>query len=134
MADLNKNIGSRIREFRRNKNISIEKMAENLNISYSTYQRIETGETSSWVSHLESISNLLAVGIEEIVLYKDMITQNNNGEDCGVAIAQNIGTINILSEKLVEQFELRIKEKDEIIANQNKSICDLKRLLDKYRK
>lgn len=32
MSSLNQNIGSRIREFRRNKNISIEKMAENLNV------------------------------------------------------------------------------------------------------
>lgn len=131
MADLNKNIGSRIREFRRNKNISIEKMAENLNVSYSTYQRIETGETSSWVSHLESISNLLSVSVEEIVLDKDRIMENNNDQDCEVAIAQNIEIINILCKKIIEQFELRIKEKDEIIANQKINISDLKRLLDK---
>ena len=131
MVDLNKNIGSRIREFRRNKNISIEKMAENLNVSYSTYQRIETGETSSWVSHLESISNLLSVSVEEIVLDKDRIMENNNDQDCEVAIAQNIEIINILCKKIIEQFELRIKEKDEIIANQKINISDLKRLLDK---
>ncbi len=49
---LNKNIGKRIREIRKSKDISIEKMAENLKVSYSTYQRIESGETNSWVSYL----------------------------------------------------------------------------------
>ena len=131
MSDLNKNIGSRIREFRRNKNISIEKMAENLNVSYSTYQRIELGETCSWANYLASISSLLDVGIEDIILDKDQVIQNNKDQVGGIAVSQNMGTINMISEKLIEQFELRIKEKDDIIAIQNKSINDLKQQLNK---
>ncbi len=129
MTDLNRNIGKRIREIRKNKNISIEKMAENLNVSYSTYQRIETGETSSWASHLENISSLLDVAIEDIVLDKEQIIQNNNDQIGGVAL--NMGTINTLSEKLIEQFELRIKEKDVLILKQNEVIDKLTKLLNK---
>lgn len=131
MTGLNKRIGKRIREIRKYKNISIEKMAENLNVSYSTYQRIETGETSSWAFHLDNLSKTLNVAIEEIVLDKELITQNNNDQLGGIAVTQNMGTINALSEKLIDQFELRIKEKDETIESQNKIINDLKKLLDK---
>lgn len=131
MSSLNQNIGSRIREFRRNKNISIEKMAENLNVQYSIYQRIESGETFSWVNYLENISNLLDVSIEDIILDKDQVIQNNKDQLGGIAVSQNMGTINMISEKLIEQFELRIKEKDNFIVSQNKSINDLKQQLNK---
>jgi transcriptional regulator with XRE-family HTH domain len=125
MNMLNKNIGKRIREIRKSKDISIEKMAENLKVSYSTYQRIESGETNSWVSYLDTISSILEVEIEDIVLGKESIEQNNNHQNGGVAVTQNLGTINNLSEKLIEQYEIRLKEKDETITLLNNQINNL---------
>jgi transcriptional regulator with XRE-family HTH domain len=125
MNMLNKNIGKRIREIRKSKDISIEKMAENLKVSYSTYQRIESGETNSWVSYLDTISSILEVEIEDIVLGKESIEQNNNHQKGGVAVTQNLGTINNLSEKLIEQYEIRLKEKDETITLLNNQINNL---------
>lgn len=133
MTELNKNIGKRIREIRKDKNISIEKMAENLNVSYSTYQRIETGETNSWANHLETISSILDVPIEEIVVGKEQIIQNNTEQKGGVAITQNLGTINTLSEKLIEQFELRIEDKEQTIMSLKKEITVLTIELEKLK-
>ena len=42
--------------------------------------------------------------------------QNNNEQKGGVVV--NLGTINNLSEKLIEQYEERIKDLKEIINNQ----------------
>ncbi|MEM0543042.1 helix-turn-helix transcriptional regulator [Flavobacterium sp. j3] len=125
MNMLNKNIGKRVREIRKSKDISIEKMAENLKVSYSTYQRIELGETNSWVSYLDTISSILEVEIEDIVVGKENIEQNNNHQKGGVAVTQNLGTINNLSEKLIEQYEIRLKEKDETITLLNNQINNL---------
>lgn len=57
--------------------------------------------------------------------------QNNKDQLGGIAVSQNMGTINMISEKLIEQFELRINEKDNFIVSQNKSINDLKQQLNK---
>lgn len=122
MNNLNINIGKRIRDIRKSKDISIEKMAESLKVSYSTYQRIEAGETDSWVVYLEPISSILNVDVDDIVLAREKIEQNNTNQKGGVAIAQNSGTINYLSEKLIEQYEIRLKEKDEIINKLKENI------------
>ena len=122
MNNLNINIGKRIRDIRKSKDISIEKMAESLKVSYSTYQRIEAGETNSWVVYLEPISSILNVDVDDIVLAREKIEQNNTNQKGGVAIAQNSGTINYLSEKLIEQYEIRLKEKDEIINKLKENI------------
>jgi hypothetical protein len=42
---------------------------------------------------------------------------NNNDQKGGLAVAQNLGTINNLSEKLIEQFEERIKELKQTIVD-----------------
>lgn len=89
-------------------------MAEKLNISYSTYQRIENGETNSWATHLEKISSLLEVSFEEIVIDKEKFIQINNEQSTGYFKSDII--INNLSERLIEQYEERIKELKETIA------------------
>lgn len=42
-----------------------------------------------------------------------------------MAVTQNLGTINNLSEKLIEQYEIRLKEKDETITLLNNQINNL---------
>ena len=98
MNEINKNVGKRIRDIRKSKSISIEKMAEKLNISYSTYQRIENGETNSWATHLEKISSLLEVSFEEIVIDKEKFIQINNEQSTGYFKSDII--INNLSERI----------------------------------
>lgn len=97
-------------------------MAEKLNISYSTYQRIESGETTSWATHLENISSILEVPIEEIIVEKSKLKQVNKDNSTGyLAENQNI----ILSDKLIEQYEIRIKEKEAIITELKEKLSKL---------
>jgi transcriptional regulator with XRE-family HTH domain len=125
MTDTNKNIGKRIREIRKNKNFSIEEMSEKLKISYSTYQRIENGETSSWTSHIENISTILDVPIEELILDKDRFIQIIKEQSTGYLNSDIV--INNLSEKVIELYESRIKDKDTMIEQ-------LQKILDKFTK
>ncbi|SHM87761.1 Helix-turn-helix domain-containing protein [Chryseobacterium carnipullorum] len=116
---MNKTIGKRIRNFREAKGFSQEELAERLKISRSAYQRLENGETNSWINHIESICTSLEVNLDDILKPEEGFVQvNNNNEssnDNGSGVIQN-QTINYnLSDKLIEQYEERLKQKDEEI-------------------
>ncbi|PRB00940.1 transcriptional regulator [Chryseobacterium sp. MYb7] len=111
---MNTTIGKRIRKYREEKGISQEELAEKLHISRSTYQRIENGETNSWVNHIQSICTSLEVSMEDILKpeegYLQLNNNNDSSNDNGSGVIQN-QTINYnSSEKLIEQYEERIEE------------------------
>lgn len=113
-------VGNKLKTLRKQKGLSQEEVAESLHISQSTYARIEKGESSSWTSYINNICNLYEIAPEEL-LRQDFNTFNQNnteGDNNGIVI-------NNLSEKLIEQYELRLAEKDTYIAK-------LEKLLDKY--
>lgn len=116
---MNTTIGKRIRKYSEEKGISQEELAEKLHISRSTYQRIENGETNSWVNHIQNICASLDVNMEEIMKPEEGYVQLNNNNDSsndnGSGVIQN-QTINYnTSEKLIEQYEERIRElKDQL--------------------
>ncbi|SDR09815.1 Helix-turn-helix domain-containing protein [Chryseobacterium soldanellicola] len=116
---MNKTIGKRIRNFREAKGFSQEDLAERLKISRSAYQRLENGETNSWINHIESICDTLEVTVDELLKTEESFVQvnnNNNESSNSSGVIQN-QTINyILSDKLIEQYEERLKQKDEEIA------------------
>lgn len=58
-------------------------------------------------------------------LLPDGIIFTNNDQKGGIALAYQ-STINQLSEKLIEQYEERLKEKDIRIAEKDEIIKDLK--------
>ena len=95
---------------RKQKGWSQVEVAERLDISPSAYSRMETGDSCSWAGKLEDICQLYEIEAEE--LFKDSKTIINNNQQGGVGYAE---TINQLSDKLIEQMEERLKEKDEII-------------------
>ncbi len=109
---MNAVIGSKIRAYRKQKGWSQEHVADLLHLSQSAYARIESGESQSWSNHIEKICEVFEIKPSD--LFSDtVINQENNEQKGGVAI--NLGIINQLSEKLIEQYELRLKEKDELI-------------------
>lgn len=115
---MNKTIGKRIRNFREAKGFSQEELAERLKISRSAYQRLENGETNSWINHIESICDTLEVTVDELLKTDESFVQvnnNNNESSNSSGVIQN-QTINYnLSDKLIEQYEERIKElKDQV--------------------
>ena len=83
-----------------------------LNLSQSTYARIESGESHSWASHLEKICEVFEILPEDLVKNENVII-GNIGTNNGVGYAK---VVNQLSEKLIEQYEERIKELKETIV------------------
>ena len=108
---LNKTIGFRLCELRKLKNWSQEQTAEYLFISRSAYQRIESGVGFSWANNLEKICEVFEIQPEELLKQDTFIINHNQPDGNGY-----VEIINQLSDKLIEQYEQRLKEKDELIA------------------
>jgi len=104
-------VGKKIRTLRKQKGLSQEQVADHLHISQSTYARIENGESHSWSSYIEPISKLFEIQPEDLVKTEKVIINNNQQGGS----SNNGYIINQLSEKLIEQYEQRLKDKDEII-------------------
>ena len=67
MKKLNYNIIQHIKEKRKEKGYTQEKMAELLNISYSNYSKIENGIVTPTLERLVDISQLLGVSLDYLV-------------------------------------------------------------------
>jgi transcriptional regulator with XRE-family HTH domain len=105
------NIGNKLKSLRIEKGFQPLDMAEKLNISETTYRRYERNESSPDIKMLEKIANLYDISINDIIKEDKYVFYNskNKGDNIGNVV------INQLSEKLNEQYELRLKEKDELI-------------------
>ena len=104
---MNTLVGKKIRTLRKEKGLSQEQVADHLHISQSTYARIESGESHSWASYIEPISTLFEIQPEELLKNENVVI-NNNQQGGGGYIQ-----INQLSEKLIEQYEQRLQDKDD---------------------
>lgn len=113
-------VGNKLKTLRKQKGLSQEEVADFLHISQSTYARIEKGESSSWTSYINNICNLYEIAPEELLKQGNIVVnKDQKGGNGAFVINYN------LSEKLIEQYELRLAEKDKYIAK-------LEKLLDKY--
>ncbi|PKO99387.1 MAG: XRE family transcriptional regulator [Bacteroidetes bacterium HGW-Bacteroidetes-2] len=89
-----------------------EQVAEHLHISQSAYARMEAGKNTTWANHLETLSQLFQIQPEDLIKTEHTII-GTIGTNHGVGYAE---VVNQLSEKLIEQYEKRIIEKDEHIS------------------
>ena len=105
-------IGTKLKTLRTAKGFEPIDIAEKLGISKSTYGRYERNETVPDGNMLEKIAEMY--DIELVELFNDesytFYNHKNKGENIGNVV------INNLSEKLIEQFEERIKELKETNA------------------
>lgn len=115
---MNAIVAKRLRNLRKQKNWSQEEVAFKLNISQSAYGRIEKGESKSWANHIEPICNLYEIEPEELIKQDNISISYNKGKSINGFI------INQLSEKTIEQYEIRLKEKDIYIAKLEKELAD----------
>lgn len=60
-------IGSNIRKLRESKNLSIQDLADKLDIEYNNVIRIEKGRTNFTIGTLVKIANALEVNLRDIV-------------------------------------------------------------------
>ena len=104
----------KLSELRKQKGLSQEQLAIDLNISQSSVSNYESGLTNPDTDILQKIAEYFKVPVayffsdEKILFY----TNANNGGNIGNF---NNTTINILSEKLIELYEKRIKDLEEEI-------------------
>lgn len=94
-------IGQRIKEKRKNCNISQQEMANHLNFSYQHISNIERGMTGISLELLVQISNLLQVSVD--YLLQDNLTQPYRGED--FLLITNVESY--LKQQQLELFELQ---------------------------
>ena len=103
-------IGKKLRILRAEKGFTQEKIADLLKIPQATYSNLENNKGKLDLRLIEKVANVLEVDIFEL-LKEDGLTfynQKNKGGNNGLIINQ-------LSEKLIEQYEERIKELKETI-------------------
>jgi transcriptional regulator with XRE-family HTH domain len=101
-------LGEKLKKARINKNFTQEYLAEVLNISQKTYSNFENDKSKPDFHQVENIANVLEVNVLDF-LSGDSITVNQNNNE--IAVAQNYAPITA-SEKLIEQYEQRLKDKD----------------------
>ncbi len=102
-------IFEKVKFYRESKRLSQEYVGARLNIEQSQYSRRESGQIPFTVDELQNLSELFEVEISDLMKDK-MVVFNNHNQSGG-----NFGQYIHLPEKLIEQYEERLKEKDEII-------------------
>lgn len=103
-------LNQKVKLLREDKKLSQSYIAHELAIEQSQYSRREKGEIQFIPDEIIKLSKLLEITIAS--LFEEKATVLNNIDIKGGDFAQYISA----SEKLIEQYELRIKEKDDIIS------------------
>ncbi|WP_026712964.1 helix-turn-helix domain-containing protein [Flavobacterium daejeonense] len=98
-------INETIKAIRRIKYLSQSYIANELNLDQSQYCRREKGEIQFTPSEIVKLSKLLEVSIAE--LFGEKIIESQRIKEINEELS--------VAEKLIEQYECRIKEKDEMI-------------------
>ena len=114
-------IGEKLKTLRTSKGYTPEIVSENIGVSKTTYGRYERNESVPDLNILENIANLYELEMFELLSDEKIIFNQNNkkGDNNGLVINQ-------LSDKLIDQYEKRINEKDDIIKELKETIAELK--------
>ena len=112
-------IHSKLRNARNQKGYSQEYMADCLGISQKQYSRLENGDSGITLDYLEKICKKLEINPQD--LFTCEVKQENQNQSGGYANSAYL-IVNEFSEKLIEQYEKRLKDKDN-------EICFLRSLL-----
>jgi len=105
-------IGNKIKSFRVERGLSTGQVADKIRVSESTYRRYESDKSFPDLQIIHQLADIFEKPIMDF--FPDAMNQTNNNQSGGIALVY-CSTINQLSEKLVEQFEARLNEKDELI-------------------
>lgn len=115
-----------IRELREQNDWTQEQMAEKLGITRNGYAKIERGESMPNLERLNEIATLFGVEVTELLDNKNFICQiiDNNSNTINYNSNQNLIT-------QIEKLQLSLSYKDELLAQKDKEIELLRKLLDK---
>ena len=125
-------INEKIRQLREQHQLSQENMADKLGMSVTGYAKIERGEVRSNLPRLEQISEvfdmdiceLLSYGESEKVYFNNSVTEATNSNNSNNFLFA-VGNDNL--EKAIQQLQLIISHKDELLAQKDKIILGLER-------
>ena len=109
----------KIKFHRELKKFSQEFVGARLDLEQSQYSRRESGQIPFSINEVQKLSDLFEVEITEL-LQDNAVIFNNHNQTGG-----NFGQYLNVSDKLIEQYEARLVEKDEIITILKKRITDL---------
>lgn len=129
-------INEKIRQLREQHQLSQENMADKLGMSVTGYGKIERGEVRSNLSRLEQISEvfdmdiceLLSFGENDKVYFNNTVSYSNHSNNFLFAV----GNDNL--EKVIQQLQLMLNYKDELLAQKDKIINGLEREVELLRK
>lgn len=99
-------VANKIKTLRKDKKMSQEEMADYLSMSQSAYARMENGESHTWAIHILKICKIFAIAPEEL-LRIETSQKAVSSEDTSL----------VLSHKVIEQYEERIKELKKMIKD-----------------
>jgi transcriptional regulator with XRE-family HTH domain len=118
-------IGDKLKTLRTSKGFSPESVSERIGVSKTTYGRYERNETAPDINILENIANLYELEMFELLSDEKIILnqKNKKGDNNGLVF-------NSLSEKLIDQYEKRLIEKDERIKELKDIITEFKEKLN----
>lgn len=117
-----------IRELREQNQWTQEQMAEKLGITRNGYAKIERGESIPNLERLNNIANLFGVEITELLDNKSIFCQIKENYTHSNTINYNSDQ-KLIAE--IDKLNLIITHKDEIIAQKDKEIELLRKLLEK---
>ena len=129
-------INEKIRQLREQHQLSQGNMADKLGMSVTGYGKIERGEVRSNLSRLEQISEvfdmdiceLLSFGENDKVYFNNTVSDSNHSNNFLFAV----GNDNL--EKVIQQLQLMLNYKDELLAQKDKIINGLEREVELLRK
>jgi transcriptional regulator with XRE-family HTH domain len=102
-------IATKIKLLREEKKISQEFISHQLGLSQSQYSRRENGEVKFIAEEIGKLAQLLEVSVSYI------FGEESNSFTVHTQNGGNFGQYIQASEKLIEQYEIRLKEKDDMI-------------------
>jgi transcriptional regulator with XRE-family HTH domain len=114
------NIGTKLRTLRAEKGYTQEKIADLLKIPQASYSNLENNKGKLDLNMVEKIASIYDIDILDILKDEGYTFFNQKNK-----VVNNGLIINQLSEKIIEQYESRIVEKDEVIKLLKEKIKNL---------
>ncbi|WP_165090796.1 helix-turn-helix domain-containing protein [Neisseria yangbaofengii] len=120
-------IQDKIRNIRKLQQLTIEDMAEKLNMSASGYAKIERGETKLQFEKLEQIAQVFNMDITELLAVGDksiVLLMNENSDYSANYYSSNEAVVTEL-----EKMKLIVAHKDELLQQKENEISALKEII-----
>lgn len=114
-------LGKKLRTLRAERGFTQEKMADLLSIPQASYSNLENNKGRIDLKTIQKIAEIYEMDVIDVLKEKELSFNQKN-----IKGDNNDLVVNQLSDKLIEQYEIRLKEKDVVIADLKQLIKELK--------